>query len=235
MIGALRLPAVILLAALLWPACGGGDGDAGDAGDGAAEGTLEGTFGIDAGVCDDEGVTEGSSFRMVQSGGTVDDGPYVINGDSPCGDKTWTPLSAGSDGGLTTGAYQPHPEPAFADGHGTAGAITEPQPWFAVNFSVATNETDPQTGERTSVPRIVADGGTLTGDLSAWAAAWNDEHFNQGAPKPGGATSDQTTDPTGTYDAASGAYSIEWSSQIVGGPFNNFTGVWRLEGTFTES
>ena len=25
---------------------------------------------------------------------------------------------------------------------------------------------------------------------------------------------------------------LEWSSTIVGGPFNNFTGTWHFEGTF---
>ena len=37
---------------------------------------------------------------------------------------------------------------------------------------------------------------------------------------------------TGTYDAETGAFVLEWSSQIVGGPFNDSTGVWHLEGTF---
>jgi hypothetical protein len=29
-----------------------------------------------------------------------------------------------------------------------------------------------------------------------------------------------------------GAYVLEGSSQIVGGPFNGFTGIWHLAGTF---
>ena len=30
-------------------------------------------------------------------------------------------------------------------------------------------------------------------------------------------------------------YALDWSSQIVGGPFNNFTGTWRLTGTFRKA
>ncbi len=31
---------------------------------------------------------------------------------------------------------------------------------------------------------MINDGGKLTADLSSWAASWNDQEFNQGAPKP---------------------------------------------------
>jgi hypothetical protein len=226
----LRFPAVVLGVALVVSGCAESETVSGS---GSAEGALEGTFAIDAGECSDASVTKGSWFRMVQPGGTVADGPFVINGDSPCGDTTWTPLSPGSDGGLTTGTYQPQPAEAFdADGNGAATAITQPQTWFAVNFAIATNETDPQTNTKTSVPQLTAENGKLSGDLSAWAAAWNGQHFNQGAPKPGGDMPGETRAPTGTYDDSSGFYSLEWSSQIIGGPVNNFTGVWHLEGTY---
>jgi hypothetical protein len=70
---------------------------------GAAAGTaLEGTFRIEEGRCGSAGVTSGSYFRMVQPTGSPGAGPFVQNGDSPCGDKTYTPLAPGSDGGLVT-------------------------------------------------------------------------------------------------------------------------------------
>jgi hypothetical protein len=97
---------------------------------------------------------------------------------------------------------------------------------------VSTNETDPASGDSTKTPTITADGGTLTGDLDAFAAAWNNQQFNQGAPKPDGSMPGNTTEPTGTYDAETGEYTLEWTSQITGGPFDTFTGVWHLEGTF---
>jgi hypothetical protein len=69
------------------------------------------------------------------------------------------------------------------------------------------------------------------GDLSALNAAWNGQQFNQGAPKPGASPPGNAT---GTYDAKTGAYTLEWSSPIAGGPFNGFTGVWHFEGTFEK-
>jgi hypothetical protein len=42
----------------------------------------------------------------------------------------------------------------------------------------------------------------------------------------------QPCGPAGTYDRSIHAYSLEWTSHIDGGPFNGFTGMWHLEGTF---
>lgn len=218
--------------ALVASACGG---DGGSADETAAEGAKElvGLFKIEAGTCDAAGVTKGSYFRMIQPNGKPGEGPYVPNGDSPCGDKTWAPMKSGTDGGLRTGAYQPYPNPAFDDkGNGTGTAVTEPTVWFAVKFANATNEKDPQTNSATPMPKVMVEGGKLSGDLSAFAAAWNGQHFNQGAPKPGGDRPGLTVGPTGTYDDSTKAYTLDWSSQIVGGPFGNFTGVWHLEGSF---
>ncbi len=211
--------------------------DAGAA-DGAPAGDeLRGVFRISPGVCDDGGVTEGSYFRMVQPGGSPENGPFVDNGDSPCGDGTYTPLSPGADGGLLTGEYQAHPEPAFdGDGNALADRITSPQSFFGTRFSTATNPTDPQTGTEVDAPRVFHDGaGELDGDLRAFAAAWNGQHFNQGAPKPDGSRPGNTAGPTGTYDTDTRAFTLTWSSRIQGGPFNGFTGVWHLEGTFEPS
>jgi hypothetical protein len=195
---------------------------------------LVGTFRLKAGDCD--GNTSGAWFRMIQPGGDTS-GPYVTNTDSPCTDQSYTPLEPGTDGGLVTGAFQPHPDPAFGtSGGGTASRITKPQRFFGVNFAAATNPKDPQTGAAVSAPAIhVGADGSLTGDVRAFAAAWNNQHFNQGAPKPDGSTPGATAGPKGTYDRGSGAFVLEWTSQIVGGPFNNFTGQWHLEGTFAPS
>ena len=230
-----RLALCLLLSvALVASACGGDDGGGGGNETAAGAKELVGVFKIDPGTCDATGpVTQGSYFRMIQPNGKPGEGPYVPNGDSPCGDKTWAPMKPGSDGGLRTGTYQPYPDPAFDDkGNGTASSVTQPTVWFAVTFANATNEKDPQTGSGTSMPEIMVEDGKLSGDLSAYAAAWNKQHFNQGAPKPGGDRPGLTVGPTGTYDEATKAYKLDWSSQIVGGPFNNFTGVWHLEGTF---
>jgi len=193
--------------------------------------TMVGTFTLAAATC--SGAVNGSYFRMIQPGGTAS-GPFVSNSDSPCSDTTYTPMSPGTDKGLKTGTFQPEPSPAFdSAGNGLAGRITKPQRFFGANFASATNPTDPQTGTKVTAPVIQVDGaGHLSGDLRAFAASWNGQHFNQGAPKPDGSTPGLTTAVSGTYNASTKAFVLDWTSQIVGGPFNNFTGKWHFEGTF---
>jgi hypothetical protein len=198
-----------------------------------ADTSLVGTFALTAGACQ-PGSASGTYFRMVQPSGTVDKGPFVSNGDSTCADKTYTLLAPGTDGGLVTGGYQPAPSPAFdADGNSLSRRIVAPAVFFGVKFSISTDPTDRQSGVAVTAPAVNADpSGKLTGDLRAWEATWNKQNFNQGAPKPDGSTPKLTTAPHGTYDASTGAFVLEWTSTIVGGPFNEFTGSWHLAGTF---
>ena len=197
-----------------------------------SEGALVGTFRVTGGSCS----SGGSYFRMILPTGGAG-GPFVSNADSSCPDKTFTALSPGTNGGLVTGSYQPEPTPAFdADGNGRSNGITQPATFFGVQFSTSTNSTDPQTGIGAPPPAIAADGsGNLSGSLDAFAASWNHQEFNQGSPKPGGGRPGLTSGPTGSYNASSGAFTLEWTSQIVGGPFNNFTGQWHLSGTFVPA
>ena len=191
------------------------------------EGDLVGVFGLTAGTCDDAGMPSGSYFQMTQA-----DGSLVPNADSACADQSYTLLTAGTDGGLMTGDYQPAPDPAFDDANAAlAAAIIEPVTFFGSAFGTATNPVDPQTTEDVPAPSIVAADGELSGDVSAMAAYWGGEAFNQGAPKPAGSE----PGPTGTIDPETGDYVLEWSSQIVGGSFDTFIGVWHLEGTFATS
>jgi hypothetical protein len=104
-----------------------------------------------------------------------------------------------------------------------------------VQFSVSTAATDPQTGTPVRAPEISANGAQLDGDLRAFGASWNRGHFNQGSPKPDGSKPGLTSGPTGTYDAATGTFTLEWSSAIVGGPFNGFTGEWHFAGRFVAA
>lgn len=189
------------------------------------EGDLVGTFSIDDAVCDGAADASGSYFRMLQPGGTLDAGPFIPNADSACADTTFSGLTAGTDGGLLTGDWQAAPDPAFdATGNGLADAIFGPVTFFAVAFAGATDPAAP-------VPTLTATDGVLTGDLSAFTAYYGNASFNQGAPKPDGSGEA----PIGTIDPETGAYVLDWTSQIVGGSFNDFVGVWHLEGTFTPS
>ena len=236
------LMALLLVFALVAASCSS-DGDdsssgttAGDTTEttAAASGDLVGTFGIDPGT--DGAEVTGSYFRMVQSGGTLADGPFVPNADSTATDQTYTLLEPGTDGGLTTGAYQPGPDPLFdADGNALADAIIQPVTFFGVAFSITTSETDPETGDPVVEVSVTDEDGTLTGQTTAVTAAYGGQEFNQGAPKPDGSLPGETTEVSGTYDAETGAYTLDWSSQIVGGSFDGFTGVWHLEGTFAAA
>lgn len=231
MIKPTRHALALALAAIVLAASACGDGDASQA-QSSEDSELIGLFRIAAGACEGAEL-QGSYFRMVQPGGTLEEGPFVTNGDSACADQTVTPMTPGSDGGLRTGEFQEQQEPVFdAEGSSLSDRIVQPQKWFAVAFGLATNPTDPQAEVAVGAPQITADGTELAGNLESLAASWNGQHFNQGSPKPGGESPGLTAGPRGTYDAESGNYTLEWSSQIVGGPFSNFTGIWHLEGTF---
>lgn len=200
----------------------------------AAPTSLVGTFDISPGNC--SGAPSGSMFRMILPTGGPS-GPYVANSDSPCSDQTYTLLEPGTDGGLVTGNYQPAPSPGFdGSGNSLAERITRPTPFFGVAFSTSTDPNDLQTGMAVPAPSLTDDGaGTLSGDLSAFGATWNNQSFNQGSPKPDGSRPGNTAGPDGTYDASTGAFTLTWTSQIVGGPFNDFTGQWHLEGVFVPA
>ncbi len=198
-----------------------------------ADSGLVGTFALKAGACP-SGTGTGSYFRMVQPSGSIANGPFVANGDSTCSDQTFTLLSPGSDGGFVTGAYQPAPSPVFdASGNSQATRIAAPATFFGVKFGLSTDPKDLQSGREVPALSLSADGsGALSGDLRAWSASWNKQYFNQGAPKPDGSKPGLTTVAHGTLDASTGAFVLEWASTVVGGPFNDFTGTWHLEGVF---
>lgn len=245
---------LVLALGLLLTGCGsGGSGNAGPQ-------QLIGLFRLDPGAVAGDAVT-GSWFRMVQPGGTPLDGPYMPNLNSPAPGGFATLLSPGSEGGLRTGGYQSEPKPGFApNGDSLSGAIMAPTKFFNVEFGTSTNAIDPQTDRAVAVPSVQYVNGKLTADLSAWAASWNGQEFNQGAPKPqpragaqvaGVAQAQQAWDwvaqkwlnlpkdvassgppATGTYDPTTRRFTLQWTSLIVGGPFAGFVGVWHLEGQF---
>lgn len=191
---------------------------------------LIGTFKLDAGAAPSGQAPTGSYFEMLQPNGAP-----LANLSSPAPDKNYTPLTPGSDAGLRTDSYQAAPTPAFSggsSGNALAGKIIRPVPFYLVDFSVETSATDAQLGVHDPLPSIKAQGGRLTGEITAWVAQWNGQSFNQGTPKPDGRIPAPTTPVGGTYDPATRRFTLAWKSLIVGGPFNGFTGAWHLTGTF---
>jgi len=196
----------------------------------AAPTRLTGVFALTPGSCTG-GAPSGSYFRMILASGTPS-GPFLSNSDSACDDETYTLLTPGTDGGLRLGELQPQPSPAFdGSGNARAGRLIRPVRFYGVDFSAATNAVDPQTRTRVSAPQVSVSGSTVSADLRALGVSWNNQQFNQGAPKPDGSTPGNTRLATGRYDSRTGALTLQWTSQIQGGPFNGFTGLWHLTGT----
>lgn len=238
--------------------CSSGDGTDASRTDGGKQ--LVGLFRLDPGRVSD-GEVEGSYFSMVQIGGTPEKGPFMRNADSSAREGEVTLLQPGTSGGFRSAGFQSQPKPAFApNGDSRADAITAPTRFFGVRFSISTNAVDPQTRTSVAPPTVRLVDGRLEADLSSWAASWNNQDFNQGAPKPvtstdakapGQAEAGKVWDwvagtyldaappsatkgapARGTYDPKTKRFTLEWTSLISGGPFNNFTGLWHLEGTF---
>ncbi len=224
---------------------------------------LIGLFRLTPGTADGDHLS-GTWFRMLQPGAKVKSGPYMRNADSSADGGLATLLQPGSAGGFRTGSYQSQPTPAFdSGGNSLAGAITTPTKFFGVKFSISTNKVDPQTLTACAPPAVVLKNGKLTADLSSWAASWNNQNFNQGAPKPVRSTQAKSpgqqeaqqawgwvskrwlgsaskatvtgTGATGTFDSKTGKFVLQWTSYIQGGPFNGFTGLWHLEGVYRPS
>jgi hypothetical protein len=192
---------------------------------------LVGTFVLTAGSCA-HGTAAGSYLQMILPSGNAS-GPFMSNSDSSCSDQRYTTLSGGTDGGLITGEYQPTPNPPFnSQGNALAKRITAPANYEGTAFATATDPVDPQTHTKVSAPTISDDNGRLTGDLRSFGVTWNKQYFNQGSPKPNGSEPGSSQPVSGTYDASTGAFTLTWISQVVGGPFDKFSCAWHLTGRF---
>lgn len=207
---------------------------------GAARQSLIGTFQLAPGRYappkgKQKAKVSGSYFRMTYpNGDPYTKGPFFENSDSASRDKTYTLFKPGIDRGIRAGSFQPQPTPAFSsNGFALANRIVQPLLFAGIKFSLSTADVDQQGGVRiATVPSIWADGRRLTGDLRSFTASWNKIYFNQGAPKPNGRLPGKTRAIRGTYDPRTRRYELTWTSQIVGGPFNDFTGRWHFEGVF---
>jgi len=194
---------------------------------------MLGLFKLTTGSADIGATPSGTYVEMLSSSG----GP-LPNISSPAENKDYTTFSPGVDGGLSTVAYEPQPSPAFAggtSGNALADDILEPVPFEGTNFSIDTNAKDVETGQADPIPQVYDDNGTLSGQITAWDAQWNGQSFNQGTPKPDGTSPAPTTALSGTYDAATGAFTLSWQSRIVGGGFDGYSGYWHLAGTFVPA
>lgn len=187
-----------------------GAGSEGTAARAAASKSLVGTFKLDPGRFSG-GKASGSYLRMNQP----DNSPFP-NPDSSASDKSYTLMKPGTDGGLVTGRYQPPPSPPFdGKGNSLSKRIMRPTSFTAIDFSSYTS------AKGGPAPSISVSGKKLSGQVRAYAAAWNKQTFAQGS-----------SNVKGTYNSKTHHYVLTWNSTIKGGPFNGFHGTWHLEGTF---
>lgn len=225
---------LVPIMAVTLAACGGSSSSSSTtaAGNGKPTGShsLVGTFKITTGACSSAtAVPTGSYLQMEGNGGAV-----VKNSFGGCANATYTPLKPGTKGGLVTGSYEPNPTPPFSGSNGLADQIVQPASFFGSAFALSTQAVDPQTGTHVPPPTVTSDNGQISGNLAALDVAYNAAYFNQGAPKPDGAYPGTTKALSGTI-SCDGTFSMQWQSLIVGGAFNNYTGIWHLTGTFTPT
>jgi hypothetical protein len=111
---------------------------------------LKGTFEI----------SSGSYFRMLEPTGAYFSNPYLTDTAEP----TYSPVTAGQDGGLETGKLQPAPSPAFdAQGNSLANLIITPASFTGIEFGLATVGT---------APSISVKNGKLSGQLTGFTGDW---------------------------------------------------------------
>ena len=149
----------------------------------------------------------GSYIRMGTPGGGFFDNPY-----SKAANKSYTTILSGVGGGIRSGVAQNAPSPAF-DKHGNsrANSIITPTDFTGILFGVITTE----------APSFSLSGDTITGHLRHLEAQWNKQTFVQG------------NTVYGTYNARTHHYTLAWHTEVHGGPFDGYTGYWKLTGTFT--
>lgn len=185
---------------------------------------LHGTFQLAPGKFA-KGRASGTYFRMLYPNKKQ----YFPNPDSKASDKTFILGVAGRDGGLRTGTFQSFPGPAFdSKGNARANGILRPGSFTGIRFSVATVRKDPQSGKAVAATSARVSGRRLTVRIPGFTVAWNNQFFNQGAPKPDGSGAEAR----GTYDPDTKRFAFEWRSTVKGGAFDRFVGSWHFEGTF---
>ncbi len=116
----------------------------------------------------------------------------------------------------------------FVDAGGATGGIVNAFQFFGGPVAIFTNtplatDDNPYGGVAVgggAFPSGVTTASTITMDLSSWTNYWNGTNFNTG-----------TAAATGSYDSSTGAFSIAWTTTIVGGPFNGQAANWIINGT----
>ena len=218
---------------------------------------LNGLLTIDAGIKANTEVSPGV-YANVYQGGSY----FAMNSNNPNGNSV-AMLSPGTAGGIQLNTFQnfvtdpdvPHPQGWKGDINGdgipdgaaggeynalvSEGSAFSSFKFFGVDTFIGLNPVSYQSGLSKNAPTLDLVSGSCVNnicniavDLSAWEVYWNGSVFEQG-PRPD--NSNPSFDlAMGTIDTVTGRYTLDWSSQILGGAFNGVMGFWHLEGQLTS-
>jgi ABC-type amino acid transport substrate-binding protein len=161
----------------------------------------------------------------------------VTNKQGGCADPAYTPLTPGTDGGLITGGFQTEPKPAFdAERNATATRIVKPVAFGRFRFGMSTNPRDEQDapGGEPAFPAPVAldTDGALAIDLRSLVLTYAGRSHSTCKQSYGlGCWELGSKSASGTYDAATHQFVIDWFSGESFVPNGDSIEV-HLEGTF---
>jgi|CZKG01.1.fsa_nt_gi hypothetical protein len=183
----------------------------------------------------------GSWVRLYQ---TANPAAYFINPSSPAADQSYTPLVNGTQG-VELNTAQPLASPPFdGGGNSLTNTILTPEPFAGVNFSayVTVNPTKKaKFGKKGLILEVGKDKNATdaitAADFTGWTIAWGgDSKF----ATPGSTANVDGGNLTGTITWTNpskhnlgGKIALNWSAQINEPPFQAYTAVWQLQGTYT--
>ncbi|HVW79550.1 MAG TPA: hypothetical protein VHB69_01240 [Mycobacteriales bacterium] len=198
---------------------------------------LDGLFRIAPGACPAASGLPTGSYLVVLSAAS---GGTVGNPHGGCKNPAYTLLDPGTDGGLVTGEFQQVSGPTF-DRHGNSrdGRIIAPVRFGKLDVGFGTSSRDEQDAPAGApafpVPSAIVRGSALSVDLRSLVVSYAGDADTSCKTTYGvGCWELGSENATGTYDAATGHYSIQWFSGASFTPKGDSIEV-HLEGTFVPS
>jgi hypothetical protein len=174
---------------------------------------LNGLFRIAPGVCTSATGLPTGSYLVVISAATSH---TVKNPQGGCGNAAYTLLRPGTDGGLITGEFQDVKGATFdARGNSVADRIVAPTRFGKTRFGFATNARDEQDAATGGVafprPAAIVTGTALRVDLRSLVVSYGGNPGTSCASSFGvGCWELGSENATGTYDAATGGFTLQW-------------------------
>jgi hypothetical protein len=195
---------------------------------------LEGLFRISAGKCSGTTGLPTGSYLIVLAAVS---GKTVGNPDGGCANPAYTLLEPGTDGGLITGEFQQVSGATFdRDRNSRDGRIIAPVAFdkLLVGFGTSSrDEQDAPTGAPAfPEPAAIVAGTVLSVDLRSLVVSYAGNARASCKTSYGvGCWELGSENATGTYDAATGHYSVQWFSGASFTPKGDSIEI-HLEGTF---